>query len=73
MRQTNCTLQLIPQNNLIEMDPDFRTGKKLNALSLGKMMEHLEEVDIDYLETLEKQNKEEKEKIENSKKKNKKD
>ena len=33
-------------------------------------MGHLEDVDIDYIETLEKQNKEEKEKLENSKKKN---
>lgn len=61
-----------PQVYLVDSEKKI-IGKKLNALSLGKMMEHLEEVDIDYLETLEKQNKEEKEKIENSKKKNNKD
>ena len=48
-------------------------GKKLNALSLAKMLEHLEDIDIEYLEILEKESEKEKERIENSKKKNNKD
>ena len=45
-------------------------GKKLNALSLGKMLEHLENIDIQYLNILEQESKKEKERIENSKKNN---
>jgi hypothetical protein len=45
-------------------------GKKLNALSLTKMLEHLEDIEIEYLEILEKESEKVKERIENSKKKN---
>ena len=48
-------------------------GKKLNTLSLGKMLEHLENIDIEYLYILEEESKKEKERIENSKKNNNKD
>ena len=48
-------------------------GKKLNTLSLGKMLEHLENIDIEYLDILEEESKKEKERIENSKKNNNKD
>ena len=45
-------------------------GKKLNTLSLAKMLEHLEEINIEYSEILEQESKKEKERIENSKKNN---
>jgi hypothetical protein len=58
-----------PQVYLIDREKII-IGKKLNALSLGKMIEHLEDIKIEYLDILENENKKEKEKIENSKKKN---
>ena len=61
-----------PQVYLLD-DKKKIIGKKLNAISLAKMLEHLEDIDIEYLEVLEKESEKEKEKIENSKKKNNKD
>ena len=58
-----------PQVYLIDKEKII-IGKKLNALSLGRMIEHLEDIKIEYLDILEKENKKEKERIENSKKKN---
>ena len=48
-------------------------GKKLNTLSLAKMLEHQENIDIQYLEILEEESEKEKKRIENSKKNNNKD
>ena len=58
-----------PQVYLIDKEKTI-IGKKLNALSLGRMMEHLEDIKIEYLDKIEKESKEEKERIEKSKKKN---
>ena len=58
-----------PQVYLLD-DEKRIIGKKLNALSLGKMLEHLENIDIQYLDILEQESKKEKERIENSKKNN---
>ena len=56
-----------PQIYLIN-DEKKIIGKKLNALSLGRMIEHLEDLEIEYLEILESESKKEKDKIEESKK-----
>ena len=61
-----------PQVYLVDNEKKI-IGKKLNTLSLGKMLEHLENIDIEYLDILEEESKKEKERIENSKKNNKKD
>jgi hypothetical protein len=61
-----------PQVYLLDEEKKI-IGKKLNAISLAKMLEHLEEIDIEYLEVLEKESEKEKERIENSKKKDSKD
>ena len=58
-----------PQIYLVDREKKI-IGKKLNALSLGRMIEHLEDVKIDYLDELETENKKEKERIEESKKNN---
>ncbi len=58
-----------PQVYLIDKEKII-IGKKLNALSLGRMIEHLEDIEIEYLDVLDDENKKEKERIENSKKKN---
>ena len=58
-----------PQVYLVDSEKKI-IGKKLNALSLGKMLEHLENIDIQYLDILEQESKKEKERIENSKKNN---
>lgn len=56
-----------PQIYLIDKEKKI-IGKKLNALSLGKMVEHLEKKKFEYLEILESENKKEKDRIEESKK-----
>ena len=61
-----------PQVYLLDNEKKI-IGKKLNTLSLAKMLEHLENIDIEYLDILEEESEKEKERIENSKKKNNKD
>mgnify|MGYP003959672023 CR=1 FL=1 len=50
-----------PQVYLLD-DEKKIIGKKLNAISLAKMLEHLEDINIDYLEVLEKESEKEIEK-----------
>jgi thiol-disulfide isomerase/thioredoxin len=61
-----------PQVYLVDKEKKI-IGKKLNTLSLAKMLEHLENIDIKYLKTLEKESEKEIEKTVNSKKINSRD
>ena len=67
MKRLTYDIFSTPQIYLIN-DEKKIIGKKLNALSLGRMIEHLEDLEIEYLEILESESKKEKDKIEESKK-----